>query len=118
LTVDAAPHAFGPVRVIGSVPASSTYVWTASIEMHWPARLDLCLSAGDPPTLDAAIATAGHVPTATVGKWGTIGGTRHVNSHLGDTPVDLGHSFDARRGLLESLFGKNVLKAPHFLFVK
>jgi hypothetical protein len=96
-TVEVAPRAFGAVRGIGSVPGSSTHVSIASMEIHWAARVDLCLSAGDPRTPDAAIATAGPVPTATVGKGGTIGGTRHVNNHLWDRPVDLRRSFDARK---------------------
>jgi hypothetical protein len=70
LTVDVAPHAFGPVRVIGSVPGSSTHVSSASIEIHWPGRVHLCLSVHDPPTVDAPIAAAGHAPTATVAKRG------------------------------------------------
>jgi hypothetical protein len=38
----------------------------------------------------------------------------HVKIHLCQTPLDLRESVDARRGMVESLFGKNMLKAPDF----
>jgi hypothetical protein len=80
LTVDVAPHAFAPVRVMGRPPGSSRSLSTGSIEIHRPGRVHLCVSVHDPPTVDAPIAAARHAPTATVGKRGTIGGTRHAAS--------------------------------------